>query len=64
MADMLIHFANTLNPNGKQPKKYWPNYTLEDPVMLAFQENDTLAYVQDTYRSEGIDFINYLNLAT
>ena len=64
MGDMLIHFANTLDPNGACPKKYWPKYTVDEPVMLAFTGNDTLDYVNDTYRADSIAFINNLNVNT
>ena len=64
MADMFIHFVNTLDPNGADPKKYWPKYNVEEPIMLAFTGNDTLDYVLDTYRATAIGFINYLNVFT
>ncbi|TBU30164.1 carotenoid ester lipase [Dichomitus squalens] len=63
MADLLIHFANTFDPNGPKPKTYWPKYRLAAPIMLLFSGNDTLSYKDDTYRSDQIDYLNHLNLA-
>lgn len=64
MADMFIHFANTLDPNDANPKEHWPKYTVDQLVMLAFTGNDTFDYINDTYRADEIEFINYLNVNT
>ncbi|TFK81844.1 carotenoid ester lipase [Polyporus arcularius HHB13444] len=62
MADMLIHFTNFGDPNGRHPSTYWPRYSPEEPVMLTFHGNDSLGYKADNYRAEQIDFINSLNI--
>ena len=75
MADMLIHFANALDPNGHSnitnatnanatSPLTWPKYTLEKPTMLEFvgDSNTSLTLAEDTYREEGISFLMELNL--
>ncbi|KAH9926253.1 carotenoid ester lipase [Epithele typhae] len=40
---------------------YWPAYSTSAPTYLVFAANDTFAYLNGTYRSEQIDFLNTLN---
>ena len=62
MADLLVHFANTHDPNGHSPKVYWPKYDLTTRPMLDFYGNDSLRVSEDTYRDEAIQFVIELGL--
>lgn len=65
MADLFIHFVNTLDPNGAPGiTQEWPKYDNANPVLLEFSENTTLGLMNDTYREDAIDFLIQLNLAT
>ncbi|RPD58883.1 alpha/beta-hydrolase [Lentinus tigrinus ALCF2SS1-7] len=57
MTDLLIHFANTHDPNGLPQKPYWPQYDLATRPMLDFYGNDSLRISTDTYRQEAIQFV-------
>ena len=64
MSDKLISFANSFDPNPPSElwkEYYWPRYSTSSPLMLAFTGNDTFGYIEDTYRSKQIDFLNKLN---
>ena len=64
IADLLIHFANTLNPNGAPGiDQNWPKYNNTNPILLDFSENTTVGLTNDTYREAPIDFLIQLNLA-
>ena len=66
MGDFLIHFANTLNPNGgPAQKQHWPQYySGKKPTLLEFTGHGTIEYalIHDTYREEEIEFLIELNL--
>ena len=62
MVDLLVHFANTHDPNGHSPKVYWPKYDLTTRPMLDFYGNDSLRLMQDTYRQDAIDLVIKLSL--
>ncbi|KAI0645330.1 carotenoid ester lipase precursor [Trametes meyenii] len=63
MADYLIRFASTLNPNG-DGAFHWPRYTQDNPQLLTFQDGEVpLALSLDTYRAEAIDYVTELSLA-
>jgi carboxylesterase type B len=55
-------FVHDLDPNSwkSRPKNIgkWPRYKVEDPVDFVFDANMTSHAEQDTWRKEGIDFIN------
>ena len=55
-----ISFVNDHNPNtsrGNSTLPYWPKYDLKKPTNMVLNSNKT--YVEaDTWRKEGIDFIN------
>ena len=54
MADYLIRFAATLNPNGDTGIS-WPKWTVDSRDMLLFEDGDVpLSITQDTYREEAI----------
>ncbi|KAI3620784.1 carotenoid ester lipase precursor [Moniliophthora roreri] len=54
LADYLIRFAATLNPNGNTGIN-WPQYTKESPTLLQFQDGlIPLTLTQDTYRKEAM----------
>ena len=63
LADLFIHFANTLDPNGAPGiAQSWPKYNNSNPVLLEFSGNTTLGLINDTYRAEAIDYLIQLNL--
>ncbi|KAI0709654.1 alpha/beta-hydrolase [Cerioporus squamosus] len=62
MADLLIHFANTHDPNGATSKSYWPQYDLGTRAMLDFYGNDSIRLSNDTYRQEAIQLLIKLGL--
>ncbi|KAI9063823.1 alpha/beta-hydrolase [Trametes sanguinea] len=63
MADFLIRFVNTLDPNGGGPETNWPAYDLEAPQMLAFIEGaKPLEVVPDTFRKEAMEYLAFLGL--
>ncbi|KAF9265365.1 carotenoid ester lipase precursor [Marasmius fiardii PR-910] len=54
MADYLIRFAATLDPNGDTGIP-WPKYTTTSPNLLTFQDIfQSLVITQDTYRQEAM----------
>ncbi|KAI0665708.1 carotenoid ester lipase precursor [Trametes maxima] len=63
IADYLIRFASTLDPNG-DGVFHWPQYTQENPQLLTFRDGEVpLALSLDTYRAEAIDYVTELSLA-
>ncbi|KAI0656712.1 carotenoid ester lipase precursor [Cubamyces menziesii] len=62
MADYLIRFATTLDPNG-HGTFHWPQYTNENPQLLTFQDGSIpLKVGLDTYRSAPIAYVANLSL--
>ena len=62
MADYLIRFATTLDPNG-HGTFHWPQYTNENPQLLTFQDGSIpLKVGLDTYRSAPIAYVAKLSL--
>ena len=57
MADYLIRFVATLDPNGNTGIS-WPKWTPESQDMLLFNDNASapLSLTQDTYREEALAF--------
>lgn len=56
MADYLIRFASSLDPNGKTGIE-WPQYDLQSKQLLVFPDtNGTLSLTNDTYRAQQIDY--------
>ena len=55
MADYLIRFVATLDPNGNTGIS-WPKWTSEAPNMLAFSDDEAvpLSLMEDTYRKEAM----------
>lgn len=54
-----ISFVNTLDPNGLgigAPLIEWPQYTVEDPVLVNFRKNEN-TLLNDTFRMEAFDFL-------
>ena len=62
-----ISFVHDLDPNswreGKKSVPLWPQYSLEKPEDFVFEVNKTSGLETDTWRKEGIDFINQNALA-
>ncbi|KAI2786228.1 hypothetical protein POX_g08610 [Penicillium oxalicum] len=60
MATMWISFIHDLNPNSEavHPNVRWEAYGKDKPVDLVFSANVTSYMEADTWRKEGIDFIN------
>lgn len=60
VGEAYVHFVNELDPNGKGEGGLlptWPVYELEAPKNMVL--NATVSWVEDdTWRKEGIDFIN------
>lgn len=58
-----ISFVNDQNPNtgrGNSTLPFWPKYELGAPKNMVLNSNVT--YVEDdTFRKEGIDFINSID---
>ncbi|KAI9063824.1 carotenoid ester lipase [Trametes sanguinea] len=62
MADFLIRFVNTLDPNGG-PEINWPAYTPETPELLAFIDGEKpLEITPDTFRKEAMEYLMFLGL--
>lgn len=62
MADYLIRFASTLDPNG-DGAFHWPLYTNESPQLLTFQDGEVpLAIGEDTYRAAQMEYLQELSL--
>lgn len=62
MADYLIRFAATLNPNGNGYQ--WPKYNLQTRQLLEFSDGFiTLSTTTDTYRQEAMAAIIQATLA-
>ncbi|KAI9063817.1 hypothetical protein FKP32DRAFT_1592049 [Trametes sanguinea] len=62
MADSLIRFVNTLDPNGG-PETNWPAYTPETPELLACIEGaKSLELISDTFRKETMEYLAFLGL--
>ena len=56
------NFVGTRNPNGlgggnQTGLPFWPQYTLDTPTNMVLNANRSFVEA-DTWRSEGIDFIN------
>ncbi|KAJ3998821.1 Alpha/Beta hydrolase protein [Lentinula boryana] len=63
MADYLIRFAATLDPNGNTGIE-WPQYTTSSPNMLQFNDGlIPLTLSLDNYRESAISFTTQLLLA-
>lgn len=59
----LVQFANNLNPNGAAGLLQWPQYTTSSPQLLTLQDGLVpLTITQDTYRTEGFDYLTNLSL--
>lgn len=60
MADYLINFAATLDPNSKTTLlagQNWPQYTNESRTLLVFKDGlEPLGLTEDTYRADAIEF--------
>ncbi|ESK84787.1 carotenoid ester lipase precursor [Moniliophthora roreri MCA 2997] len=62
LADYLIRFAATLDPNGNTGIN-WPQYTKESPTLLQFQDGlIPLTLTQDTYRKEAMQALTEIML--
>lgn len=62
-----VSFVHDLDPNGWRGRNttvaHWPKYRVEDPRDFVFEVNRTSGVEADTWRKEGIDFINQNALA-
>ncbi|KAI0787376.1 carotenoid ester lipase precursor [Fomes fomentarius] len=62
MADYLINFVNTLNPNGKTGIS-WPKYTTSSPKLLTFLDGlIPLSITNDDYRVDAMKLLTNLSL--
>ncbi len=64
LTDYLIHFATNLDPNGGSSPQ-WPQYTTSSRQLLTLLDSqvNNINITQDTYRTDGIEFITELSLA-
>ncbi|KAG6823103.1 hypothetical protein H0H93_004225 [Arthromyces matolae] len=63
MADYLIRFANTLNPNAASGLQ-WPQYTLANPQLLTFLDGlIPVTITSDDFRVDAIKAVTNLTLA-
>ena len=62
-----VSFVHDLDPNawrmGNKSVPEWPKYRLDEPEDFVFEVNRTSRVEADTWRKEGIDFINQNALA-
>jgi carboxylesterase type B len=67
MSSTWASFVYDLDPNGWKGRtkdvKKWPKYSVKDPKDFVFEANVTSHIESDTWRREGIDFINQNALA-
>ena len=62
-----VSFVSDLDPGawrkGNGSVEVWPKYELDEPKDFVFEVNKTSGVEADTWRAEGIDFINRNALA-
>ncbi|BCS17296.1 uncharacterized protein APUU_10124A [Aspergillus puulaauensis] len=61
MASMWASFIHDLDPNSgidESERVYWEGYSVKKPVDLVFDANTTSHIEPDTWRKDGIDYIN------
>ncbi|OBZ65327.1 Lipase 3 [Grifola frondosa] len=64
MADYLIRFVATLDPNDGTEAVYWPRYNISQRQILTFQDGDTPLNISMNWtRMEGTRVLTRLNLA-
>lgn len=64
MTSMWASFIHDLNPNpGDYPNIIWDSYAEGKPVDLVFDANVTSHMEPDTWRSDGIGYINSISSA-
>ena len=64
--DYVINFVNNLTPNAPDVNRpNWPQYSTSSPQLLTLQDDllKPITMTQDTYRQDGIAFLNQLALA-
>jgi acetylcholinesterase len=69
MTDYLVHFVNKLDPNGPLITGEtfdWPQYRLDDPQLLTFQDSPlpARALSPDTFRRDAMKFVSELSALT
>lgn len=64
MATMWVSFVHDLDPNTgiSNATERWEKYDNGNPKLMVFDANVTSHLEDDTWRKEGIDFINSLSL--
>ncbi|KAF8262660.1 carotenoid ester lipase precursor [Lactarius quietus] len=64
LTDYLIHFATNLDPNGGASAQ-WPQYTTSSRKLLTLLDDPVtnITITQDTYRTDGMEFLTRLSLA-
>jgi acetylcholinesterase len=64
LTDYLIHFATNLDPNGGSSVQ-WPQYIASSRQLVTFLDDPVtnVTITQDTYRTDGMEFITKLLLA-
>ncbi|KAL4963463.1 Alpha/Beta hydrolase protein [Aspergillus stella-maris] len=64
VSSMWASFIHDLDPNSgidQGEDVYWEGYSVEEPVDLVFDANVTSYNEPDTWRKEGIDFLNSID---
>jgi len=64
MTDYFIYFARSFDPNGIIQTTPWPQYDLQNPRVLIFQDDLFFPVVAgyDGYRTNPLDFVANLSL--
>ncbi|OBZ75690.1 Lipase 1 [Grifola frondosa] len=62
LVDYLVNFVNHLDPNGRTPRFFWPQYDLASRKVLTLWDAGRLSVTNDTYRAEGIRLFTKLAL--
>ncbi|KAF8262659.1 carotenoid ester lipase precursor [Lactarius quietus] len=64
LTDYLIHFATNLDPNGGASAQ-WPQYMTSSRKLLTLLDDPVtnITVTQDTYRTDGMEFLTKLSLA-
>ena len=60
--ELIVRFAVHLDPNGGTNTTTWPKWTKNSPNLLTLSDGAVpISITQDTYRSDGIDYLKNLS---
>ncbi|KAJ7583467.1 carotenoid ester lipase precursor [Mycena floridula] len=60
-ADAIIHFVNTLDPNGKD-EVVWPQWSASSPNLLTFSDPSNVSITADTFRADAMNLLNEIQI--